>query len=357
MSGDLMFLAGHRAYERIQSGGLAPDDVSMVVGASGAAKWLVLHGLDSALFGRWFVGREKPLHLFGTSIGAWKSAAAAQKDPEAAFDRLAHAYIHQYYKGKATPRQVTDEAHRIMDTCLEPGKVEEILTHPYCRLHLSTVRCKGPLASDKPVALAAGLIGAWGANLISRELFRRQCQPTLFYDPRKVPPFSKNGEFPGGRVPLTGENLRPALLASGSIPYVMEGRQDIPGAPDGVYRDGGLFHYHPAFDFLKGEEGIVLYPHFYSEVTLGWFDKKRPGRIANGSLLSDVLLLAPSPSFVAELPLGRIPDRRDFDRLVGRDDERVAFWEKSVVMGRRLGDQFLEAVASGRIRDMVRKIA
>ena len=96
---DLLFLAGHRAYERIRSGGLSADDVNMVVGASGAAKWLVLPGLESALFGQWFTGRKKPLHLYGTSIGSWKSAAAAQQNPQAAFDRLAQAYIHQHYQG------------------------------------------------------------------------------------------------------------------------------------------------------------------------------------------------------------------------------------------------------------------
>ncbi|SCX79329.1 patatin-like phospholipase family protein [Desulfoluna spongiiphila] len=356
MAGELLILAGHRAYERIREKGLSPDDVSMVVGASGAAKWLVLHGLESAIFGRWFEGRQKPLHLFGTSIGAWKSAAAAQADPEAAFDRLARAYIHQYYTGKVTPRQVSAEAHRIMDTCLGPGKAEEILAHPYCRLHLSTVRCRGPLASDHPLAMIAGIAGAWAANRVSRELFRAQCRPTLFFDPRDVPPFSGNGEFSGGTSPLTSENLRQALLASGSIPYIMEGVRDIPGGPKGVYRDGGLFHYHPAFDFLHGDDGLVLYPHFYGEVTLGWFDRNRPSRMAGGALLSDVVLLAPSPSFVASLPLGRIPDRRDFDRLAGKDAERVAFWETSVAMGRVLGESFLEASASGRIREMVRRI-
>ncbi len=33
-------------------------------------------------------------------------------------------------------------------------------------------------------------------------------------------------------MPLTGENLRQALLASGSIPYVMEGIRKIPGFRD-----------------------------------------------------------------------------------------------------------------------------
>jgi hypothetical protein len=109
ISGNLFFLAGHRAYERIRMSGLAPDDVKMVVGASGAAKWLVLHGLDSALFGTWFRGRTSPLHLYGTSIGSWKSAAASRRDPLEGFDSLAQAYIHQYYKGKIIRDQVARE--------------------------------------------------------------------------------------------------------------------------------------------------------------------------------------------------------------------------------------------------------
>lgn len=356
MTGDLMFLAGFRAYDKISANGLSPDDVAMVVGASGAAKWLVLHGLESALFGLWFRGRTKPLHLFGTSIGSWKSAAAAQDDPVEAFDRLTHAYIHQFYRTKASPARIDQESQRIMDAYLGPDRIEEILTHPYCRLNFSAVRCTRALGSDHPMIQMAGLATAWGINRISRELLRKQYVPTLFHDPRSVPPFSLDGEFPGGLVPLDCQNIRPALMASGSIPYIMDGVTDIPGAPAGIYRDGGMFHYHPAFDFMNGKDGIVLYPHFYSEVTLGWFDKNRPSRIANGQCLADVLLLAPSPSFVAKLPFGRIPDRRDFVGLYRRDNERIDFWERAVSMGERLGNSFLDAVSSGRIKELVQKI-
>ena len=110
----LLFLAGHRAYEKIRANGLSPEDVRMVVGASGAAKWLVLHGLDAALFASWFTGRTTPLHLYGTSIGAWKLAAAASHAPTESFDRLAHAYIHQFYQGKITREQVIREGERIL---------------------------------------------------------------------------------------------------------------------------------------------------------------------------------------------------------------------------------------------------
>ncbi|MFT5700379.1 MAG: hypothetical protein ACI8ZB_003253, partial [Desulforhopalus sp.] len=248
------------------------------------------------------------------------------------------------------------EAERIMNRFLGPGVPEEVLSHPYCRLHLSAVRCRGPLASDNPKIQMFGLAMTWLANRISRNLFRRVCEPLLFYDKRDSPPFCMNGEFPAGEVALSHENFRQALLASGSIPCVMKSVRKISGVDRAAYRDGGLFHYHPAFDFLAGEDGIVLYPHFYTQVTLGWFDHKQPSRLADGQMLSDVLLLAPSPSFVAELPGGEIPDRRHFVSLSGRDDERIAAWEKTVEMSSRLGEQFLEVVETGRIRELVQRI-
>jgi len=356
MASDLLFLAGHRAYERIRADGLSPDTVQMVVGASGAAKWLVLHGLESAIFGQWFSGRTRPLHLYGTSIGSWKSAAAARSNPESGFTTLARAYIHQYYQGKITTEQVARETDRILKEFLGPGVPEEVLAHPYCRLHLSSVRCRGLLASDHPRIEMAGLLAAWLANRFSRRLFQRFCLPTLFYDARTPPPFSSSGEFVGGEFPLTTANFRQALLASGSIPCVMKSVRTIGGAPPGAYRDGGLFHYHPAFGFLGGQDGVVLYPHFYSEVTMGWLDKGRKSRIADGHRLADVLLLAPAPQFVAELPFSRIPDRRDFVSLAGRDNERVEAWNRAVTMSRRLGECFLEAVESGAIRELVQRI-
>lgn len=356
MEGDLLFLAGHRAYEKIRSEGLRSEQVTMVVGASGAAKWLILHGLESAIFGQWFVGRTKPLHLYGTSIGSWKSAAAAHADPCSAFDRLAEAYIEQRYTGRIIREQVARETERIMEKFLPQGSAEEILSHPYCRFHLSAVRCHGPLASDNSQVEMIGLVTTWLINRFSRKGFKKICEPVLFYDPREKPPFMGNGEFADHTVALSHENLRQALLASGSIPYVMNSVREISGAPLGSYRDGGLFHYHPAFDFLAGNDGIALYPHFYDTATLGWFDKNRPSRIACGELLADVLMLSPSPSFLAKSPLGRIPDRRDFVEFSGRDEERMELWRQSVKQSQRLGETFLETVESGAIRELVQRI-
>jgi hypothetical protein len=40
------------------------------------------------LFGGWIVGRTTPLHMVGSSSGAWRFAAAAQVDPKVVLDWL-----------------------------------------------------------------------------------------------------------------------------------------------------------------------------------------------------------------------------------------------------------------------------
>ena len=133
----------------------------------------------------------------------------------------------------------------------------------------------------------------------------------------------------------------------------MDGIPDIPGAPKGIYRDGGILDYHPAFPLCQGREGFILYPHFYPEITPGWFDKKLSGRRAAGTLIDRTILVAPSPEFVAGLPYGRIPDRKDFTRFHGRDEVRFKVWKNVTEQSLKLGEAFLEAVETGRIRDMV----
>ena len=46
--------------------------------------------------------------FFGTSVGAWKLAAATQREPAVALSVLAHAYVAQSYGRKATMDDVVD---------------------------------------------------------------------------------------------------------------------------------------------------------------------------------------------------------------------------------------------------------
>ncbi len=350
---DLVFLAGRTAFERIQDAGLQPEDVAVVAGASGAAKWLIISELDKAIFSQWLKDRKTPLPLFGTSIGSWKLAAAAQDDPSSAFETLAQSYIHQHYEGKVTPKQVTAEGWRILDSYLPQEKVKEILSHPVMRFNLCAVRCKGLTATRKIFLqlLALGISSL--ANRISPRLLSLLFERTLFHDSRDPSSLFDKSEFPLQRVPLDEKNFRRALMASGSIPLAMEGVTGIPGAHEGVYRDGGILDYHPS-SFYPGEgTGIVLYPHFYSRLIPGWFDKSLPWRSPRPEHLKNMLLLAPSQEFISRLPYGSIPDRKDFVRFHGRDEERIAFWNEARREGERLADDFMESVLSGSIRTKV----
>lgn len=351
----LCFLAGDTAYKKIKENGLLMDDVAAVVGASGAAKWLVLYGLDRVIFSNWFQSRTKPLHMYGTSIGAWKMAAAAQQDCEKAFDALAHAYIHQYYKGRVTPEIISSESNRIFNDFLPKENMPQILSHPYLRLSFSSVRCKGFMASERPVTLFIGLLCAYLLNILSRSTQRLFFERVLFQDSRNNSPVFDLDDFPSRCVSLKQSNFKQSLLASGAIPLLMKGITNIQGAPKGIYRDGGVLDYHPTLSLHDKENGMILYPHFYPFLIPGWFDKKLSKRHASGKVLENTLILTPSPDFIAKLPYGRIPDRKDFKRMKGHDHERVRFWEKTAHMSHELGEAFLEAVESGKVKDMVRR--
>lgn len=353
---DLLVLAGKSAYDHIRENGLQPSDVSAVLGASGAAKWLVLYGLDSAVFSQWFAGRTEPLELMGTSIGAWKLTAAAQDDSAAAFDRLKDAYISQSYKGRPTASDVSGESVRIMEIIVGSDGVNQVLAHPYCRLSFSAVRCKGLMAREEAPLLIAGMAYAFGLNYVSRSLQGKVFERTVFHDPRTIDSVLDFSEFPPNFTPLNTGNFSQALLATGSIPLIMHGVKGIPGAPLGMYRDGGLLDYHPAIPMKPKSKGFILYPHFYPHAVRGWFDKKRASRWADGEILDRTIILAPSPEFVAKLPFGRIPDRKDFSRFQDKDHIRQPAWKEAAQMSIKLGQDFLDLTDKGTIKTAVQLI-
>jgi hypothetical protein len=201
-----------------------------------------------------------------------------------------------------------------------------------------------------------GLGQAFALNAISRKLQQFCFERVLFHHPKFKTGILEENNFPTTSIPLDRKNFSKALLASGSIPMVMAGVNHIPGAPEGTYRDGGLLDYHPAFSLNPEQAGFILYPHFYTELTPGWFDKKLSNRRVKGKAVERVIILAPSPKFVSTLPFGRIPDRQDFIRLMGQDNERIAAWNKAADMCKVLGFEFMEAAESGSIKDKVKKI-
>lgn len=345
----LTILAGPQALTEIRADGFSADRVSILAGASGGPKWLILAALDRFVFGEFFRGRSRPLHTIGSSIGSWRMACLAMPDPAAAVERLERGYIEQRYGADTTPAIVSREASRILAELLGPHREDELVSHPWVRLHILAVRCAGLCGTEHPRLQLLGFAAAALGNLVSRRLLGRWLTRVIFHSAGSDSPFRELSDLPTMHVPLQPDNLRPALLASGSIPLVLEGVRDMPGAEPGTYRDGGIIDYHLDLDYSR-DDGLIFYPHFYPYIVPGWFDKGLRWRRATVRNFGRAVLVAPSPELVARLPYGKIPDRRDFERL--DDDERIRYWRQVVKEGERLADEFRELLAQDRLADV-----
>jgi hypothetical protein len=125
---------------------------------------------------------------------------------------------------------------------------------------------------------------------------------------------------------------------------------DIDGAMPGTYWDGGIIDYHLHLPYNRNP-GLVLYPHFTAKIVPGWLDKALPWAKASGEWLDNVVLIAPSRDYLARLPYGKLPDRRDFKRFELDYDGRMRYWRKAMAESERLGDEFLSLAASGSIAE------
>ena len=344
MESVLTIRAGKRALERIRAQGLAASDIEIVPGAAGGPKALGIAGLDRAVFGEWLPAAPGVRHLIGASIGAWRFAAACHADPLAALDNFARAYTEQSYPRRPTRRFVSESA-RTMLAGLFSGREDEILSHPHYRLHILTVRGRWPLTRDSAFSTSLGFGMAAMANAVGRRHLARFIDRAIFHDTREHPAFFRTGSrfdaFHTHEIALGRGNLAEALLASASIPLVLEGVLDIPSAPTGIYWDGGLIDYHLHLPYHRAK-GLVLYPHFTDRIVPGWLDKGMPWRHARGEWLDNVVLVAPSRQYLATLPHGKLPDRRDFARYAGDNAGRMKDWRASIAESTRLGDAFLE---------------
>lgn len=347
MGNYLTYAAGKKAYSLIRENGLSPESVSVITGAAGGPKALILKHLDKEIFFRWMARRKSPLHLIGASISGWRFCAAASG--EEAFETFHENYILQSYTMPPPPEEVTRKSFEIMDSFIPKQEGPNCLNHPFLRISLIVARSKGLVNAENKIPLGAGLALCAGANLFHRKALFFFFDRMIFHDPRTPPDFFGNNGYSRTLVPLTDENFRKALMATGSIPMVMEGIREIAGSPDSTYRDGGVIDYHPDIPYALPDDQVVLFPHYTDRVIPGWFDKKLPFRKPGQKNMENVLFLFPTQDFLNLLPGKKIPDRHDFYTM--EDDERMAYWRKCVEASRVLKEDFMEAVHSNQLRD------
>ena len=342
----LVFKAGPGALDTINRHGFAMDRIGTIAGASGGAKWLVLSQLDRVIM-RTIVPRlQGPVHLIGTSIGAWRFACYAQSDPVSAIERFEDAYIEQRYSDAPDIHEITAKSREILRVLLGESGATDILGHPLFRTHVMTVRARNIAASEQRAILAASLIIAASLNALSRSTLSWFYERALFFDARDLPPFFDVAGFPLQRIMIRENNLEDAIVATGSIPLVLSGVRDIAGATPGIYRDGGVIDYHLDVPHSDADR-LTLYPHFFDRIVPGWFDKKLTWRGPDPANVDRTILVSPSAEFVSRLPNQKIPDRTDF--ATHTPNERIRVWRTVVAECERLGEELHDVIEKGEL--------
>jgi len=342
----LRFLAGPEAFRDIRENGFSASRIGAVAGASGGAKWLVLSQLDRVIVRSLLPRLEGPVHLVGSSIGSWRFACYAQSDPLAALGRFEDAYLEQRYSEQPDIDEISARSREILGHLLGESGARDIVTHPVLRTSVITVRARLLAASERRPVLAAGLLLAAAANAISRRSLGAFFVRSLFYDPRDPPPFFDIGGFPLERTPLTADNFADAVCASGSIPLVLRGVRDIPGAPRGVYRDGGVIDYHLDLPTSPADR-LTLFPHFFDYLKPGWFDKRLAWRRNEAVNMARTIVVCPSREFVARLPNRKVPDRTDFATM--SPELRRKVWRSVVSACIELADDLADVLERGSL--------
>lgn len=339
--------AGPKALAHIREHGLRAADIAVIPGAAGGPKGLILQKLDQWLFGTWLPSAPRERTLIGASIGAWRMAAACQTDPAAAFERLADQYCAQRYPHRPSAEYVTKTCEDVLDGLIG-GHEAEIVAHPHYRLQILVARGRGLLkAPRRNLTVSAGFGLAVLGNFAARSRLADHLGRVVVGDARD-PLFwlkAKFDNFDTRFAPLASDNLRAALLASGTLPFTMTPVRDIAHAPEGTYWDGGLIDYHLALPYSRvagnPEGGLVLYPHFGSRLVPGWLDKSLPWRqagVVSRGWLDNLILVSPSRAFLQTLSRGKLPDRKDFHYYGLNHDLRVLNWKLAMSEGARLRD-------------------
>ncbi len=372
----LEILAGPRAINHIREHGLRAADIDIVPGAAGGPKGLGLAKLDEWLFADFlpqgFSERKNPIQLIGASIGAWRFASVCRgvaggkfsaDETRKALALFAKTYSETQYGKNVTAATVTADARKLIDLLFD-GHVADALSHPHYRLNVLAVRGKGILAREQRGRTHAGYMLAALANVAGRKHLRHFLDRTWFY-PDFEPPLSagisepnrlktpanigvssmepfftslENDPFKTAYAALTENNFRDVMIATGSIPLVLEGVAGIEGASDGTYWDGGLIDYHLHLPYAH-TPGLTLYPHFTNKIVPGWLDKMLPWRKASGDSLDNVVLICPSQEYLAQLPLKKLPDRSDFKRFANDYEGRLKYWRFAMDESARLRDE------------------
>jgi hypothetical protein len=347
----IQIFAGAHARNHIERNGLKPSDIDVIMGASGGPKWFVLSHLDRYLVQEWLPNIPHQVDMVGSSIGAWRMSAYASSNALDNIEHLEYHYLNQRYSAKPKIKEISQSVSDLLDGFIN---LDDVNHHELRKLHVVSARSKGIGRFESKVTQTLALASVAASNLASRKSLPYWFDRVVFHSKGGQLPIDKWDAFKTTHTELNTHNYRDALLSSGAIPVVIDGIKNPVGAPQGMYRDGGMVDYH--FDLpIKPKNGLVLYPHFMPMLKPGWFDKSLSWRKVKADNYSHTIVVCPSHEFVNSLPYQKIPDRKDFERL--DNDTRIKYWQTVVDQNKRIADAFHDWTNSANPENLVESIS
>ena len=224
MAFPLTVIAGTEARTQLTELGWQPELFKAIVGASGGAKLLGIAHLDRTIFTNFLSRTDHPMELYGSSIGSWHYAALASTDAVNALEKLQYRYLNQV-RGQDDPRpahEIVDGlCEWVLDGFLNQESINSIIDHPRFTTHIVTARGRGLNNRPNDWLLAIGMGSSAIGNILHRDLLILGFQRVVFSSgPSRAFSFH---DFDTAHVPLTQDLVKPALIASGSIPFLMGG--------------------------------------------------------------------------------------------------------------------------------------
>lgn len=333
------------------------DSITSFVGPATGPRWLLASGFDRTLLREHALGRRNPLLLAGASAGALRFAAWLQPEPLKAYERLVEGYLSLDFSKNHGPADILSAFRRLVDDYIQDDVLSFSLVSQRYRMAIMSARFRKVLSVEFKPFQAMVLAMAFSANLVSHSCLSLFFERVVFFQGPLPPWFCLRKDFRGRTVPLTAVNFKHALLASSAVPLAMAGVRDIFGAPYGLYRDGALTDYHLNQRFDRRESDVTLLFTHDSRIAPLWFDKGLPFRRPPADYLDNLLMVLPSEEFLATLPGGRIPERRDFKTFAGDPGARESCWRETVNRSAHLGEVFLDAVSGEGFRSKVERLA
>jgi len=353
---DISVKAGKYVYEMIQNGSFDLDRVTTFVGPGTGPKWLVASGFDLTLLETGVLGKRNPLLLAGSSAGALRFAAWTQPEPEKSYANLIESYISMAFTRKDSAKTILRSISDVINNFMEDDAIHFALASKKYRLAITAALAKNMAASEikfiQGFALGLGFI----FNAMNSSWLNIFFQRVVFHNSPIPPKFCLRSGFKGETILLNRANLKHALLASSAVPVAVSGVRDIFGAPNGIYRDGGVMDYHLNQKYGLNREDIVLLFQHQERIIPGWLDKKLIYRRAPSENLENVLMVYPTEEFIKKLPGGRVPQRKDFRIFADKPSKRIENWKQVVKESAHLGEQFLELVENNKLRQVVKKM-